>query len=450
MSVPSLASAPPRPRVITWWQRVLTVLYVLLLGLLIGATLLYAASRLYAGGFSTESWSVTGALLLLIATFIIVLYYAEGAEIAVTTIVGLEDERVSGSATEVLAQLRDDTGDFVSGRQFIVVALVVLFTGFCEAYASSAPDAPASWRVTSFFSPIAKHIYASAFPIITALWLSQLFSKYVAHHRPTTFFHDPLAQLIVRPSIWLGRTLLLGHVSVWLTKQSLAGKKDDLRVSSRGKTYEALVAFGDGFGFEMGDVRLMISPIDGSAEITMTFHVRAYAPGGKLFRQADEYDGPVLDVPKPEFRSSRQATSGGPAFAADRRSFRWDLNLAQPLDVGDEFDFQATYSVGAGAYAFGEGALGEFYYEQHKYPIRHLRVSVRLSDTSSYILSKGRIVADVSDDRDTNDRESNRFRRCIDSVDGGYDYSILHPLMGGTYKCEWTVARSVPELPTSP
>jgi hypothetical protein len=176
----------------------LTCAYVLVLFLMVFTTLVYALARMDAGKYTPESLFVTLGLLVLIAIFVFCLYFAEGSEIAVTTVLDRdEDELDLGAASGKLQELRDGTDHFVSGRQFIVVVLVVVFAAFCEAFARNSPTAPTSWHISWLFTPLAINLYAFAFPILTALWLSQLYSKFVAQRRPATFFRTAQAQFVV-------------------------------------------------------------------------------------------------------------------------------------------------------------------------------------------------------------------------------------------------------------
>ncbi len=426
------------------WQLFFIVANLVLFLYLMSATVVYAGVRLAAGGFSRTAWFDTAGAFVWMVGFIVLLYFAEGSEIAVTTIVDRnEDELVlSSSAKALLRRLNDNINDFVSGRQFIVIVLVVLFAAFCEDFVRYSAELaktaviPPHWLVAAFFSPIPVKFYAFGFPILTALWLSQLYSKFVAQRRPVTFFQD--ARRIIAPSLWLGRTVMVGFVSTKLAAYALRGKPEDARTPSRSKMYEALAAFRDGFGFDTTEVRLTINPADGSLDVIVRCHVHAYASGATLFAQKDIWDGPIIG--EMDVSVSRAATLGEFTFRDDRKRVDWSFLLAKPLQSGEQFNFEARYHVGAGGVKFGQGSVGEFFYEQRKYPMRNLVVVVRLTDTSTLILNPGRIIATISDDGETDSREAARSGSRVVAKDGGIDFHLEYPLMGGTYTCEWTMA----------
>ena len=204
---------------------------------LVGATAYYAAARLAANQFSREAWFETAGLLLIMGLAVAVLYFAEGSEIAVTTVLDRDEDELglTDSTKSRLRKLRDSVNDFVSGRQFIVVVVVVLFAGLCEEFAKNAPKPPASWHASFLFTDGVVKTYGFAFPILIALWLSQLFSKFVAQRRPVTFLQSPTTQKLLVAGVWLGRTVMVGFVSTRLVRFFLRNKADDARSPSRVK-----------------------------------------------------------------------------------------------------------------------------------------------------------------------------------------------------------------------
>jgi hypothetical protein len=423
----------------TVWSVCFAIANVLVAALLLVATVCYGGARLAAGAYSREAWFETSGFVLLIVLAVVVLYFAEGSEIAVTTVLDRDEGELilSEEAKSALADLRRYDKDFVSGRQFIVVVIVVLFAALCEQYADAA--AP-KWPIFSvfFISGVVK-AYGFAFPILTALWLSQLFAKFVAQKRPATFVQSAFTRyVIIQPSLWLGRTVMVGLISHGLTGIALRRKADDPRAPSRVKLYEALAAFRDGFGFEQTVVDLVVNPLDGSLDVVVKASVRAYAPKGRLFLQKDVWDAPIEG--DPAITVSRPATLGKMDYSDGGKFLAWDFLLTEPLRTGDEFEFEVKYHVGPGGVNISDAA--EFYYEQHKYPMKRLIVSVRLTDTTAFIINPGWIEAKISDSVETNAREASRFS--ITSQDGGVDFDIGCPLMGGTYSCRWRLAKLSP------
>jgi len=451
--VPAPAPAAPKPTGGTSQRFSLHWVALIVSGLvglaLILATAVYTAARILSD-HSAISIFITLGLLALIALFVAALYFSEGCEIAATTLLDRdEDELDLGNTVRVLGDLRDNIQEFVSGRQLIVLILVIGFAAFCEAFATNAPHAQmlaTDWRTSWLFDDVAINIYAFVFPILTALWLSQLLSKFIATRRPATFFRSPFAQIIVRFGIWIGRTLRVGDVSVVLSEQVLKNRPDDARTASRKKLYSALAAFKDGFGFETVRVDLTIDHADGSLSVKQHIFVRAYAAlRGKLIRQDDFWSGEIID-PKLFVNSRGNVAVVGPATKVDSAgewNLRWDFTLENPLKMGETFDFVVEYDVGKGGTKAGTDVVDCFYYVQEKYPVRDLQFFIRLKDTSTHMLTAGEIVAVVSDDPDINARESARFSNCTSGAGGGLSGMVQYPLMGGTYKMKWKVARKL-------
>ena len=77
---------------------------------------------------------------------------------------------------------------------------------------------------------------------------------------------------------------------------------------------------------------------------------------------------------------------GAVDFTPHKHGVKWTFMLTDPLRPGEEFEFEFRYHVGAGGVKTGKDR-GEFFYEQKKYPMKELFVSVRLTDTSTYILN---------------------------------------------------------------
>ena len=428
-------------------------LYLILVLALVAMTIAYAAARLLIDRSLGQVFATLG-LIGLICLWIVALYFAEGCEIAVFTVLDRdEDEQELGGTASLLADLREHIDEFLSGRQLVVLILVIVFAAMCEAFAHDAsqaaaklgPATPLAYPYISWaFNPLLVNAYSYVFPILTALWLSQLFSKFIAQHRPATFFRAPLAQFAVRLSIALGKNLRVGDVSVLLSERILKKRKEEPRIASRSRLYSTLAALKDGFGFERVIANVTIDPDDGSCEVKLHFVVRSYAARGRVIHQDDKWGGPIrnqsLRVDAP-----RNVSLSGPSFNDDKTQVRWEFALDNPMEVGQQFTFSVQYSVGPGGVKSGEGSRDEFFYEQKKYPVKHLSVSLRLKDTSVFMLAEGRIEAEVSDDRSINERESNRFLDCVNAVDSGLDYEVHYPLMGGTSHCRWTIVKKLPD-----
>ena len=221
----------------------------------------------------------------------------------------------------------------------------------------------------------------------------------------------------------------------------MRGPKDDAPQASRKKLYHALATFKDGFGFEKVVVNLDIDPTNGSCDVKQHIFVRSYAARGKVIREDDTWSAPILN-PKLVVNPARDVAIIGPTFDEKRTNVKWDFALANALGIGEDFDFLTTYQVGPHGVTSGEGAVDEFFYGASKYPVKELSVSVRLKDTSTFMLTAGSILPEISDDPDINAREALRFIDGITGKDGGYDYNIEYPLRW-SYKFAWKIARQL-------
>jgi len=429
----------------TRWTAIVTGWYLIIILLLGGMTLIYACVGLVNNLTAVQAFSAIAALGFF-AFFLVALYFAEGSEIAATTVLERdEDELDLGNAANALPELRRHADEFISGRQLIVVVLVIVFAAYCEQLSNNAQQPSGTPAVLSwvFLDPV-KHAYGYVCPILAALWVSQLYSKFVAQRRPAAFFRSPAAQFVFALSIRLGRFFRVGDVSTLFSELALVRKPDDARTASRAKLYGSFAALRNGFGFEQAKIEITVDPRDGSTELREHFSVKAYASLGRLFQQDDELDGPVLECWLDVNHLDNVARSG-PDFSNNNLNVRWGFALANPLKTGSLFDFVVRYKAGPPINGvkgrhFGAGAAGEFYYVHEKYPVAHLLVCVRPTDKNSFVLTDGHIIANVSDDEYINKRESARFNECVVGNEGGIDFSVRYPLMGGTYKFEWKIS----------
>ena len=150
---------------------------------------------------------------------LLILYYAEGMEIAVATLADKQAEQISSvKAKKALQTIKRDTEWFFAQRQVFVVTIVTLMsllTTFDTIYLPYYPDA---WPITkdtlSWIN--LPFLFTLSFTTFTVLWWCQVFPKRLALRNSVTFLHQ--SSLLMRPIKVIGALNLPGPADqlVWL------------------------------------------------------------------------------------------------------------------------------------------------------------------------------------------------------------------------------------------
>ena len=389
------------------------------------------------------------AFAAVVLALLFALRIAEGAEIAVTMVLDRDDEQLASHAVRLdlksVRQLRSQLDEFVAGRQFLVVVMVVslqvmcLFLERAGTSAVGAPGEPQWLNIVLRFDE--RGLYAFWFPIVAVLVNAQLPSKFAAQQHPMRYFSDDLTQLVIRASILVGSILGLGA----LVKRF--GTVEAPAEPSRLQLYKALAAFRDGVGFEQAKIVIMIDPSDGSVDYAGQFLMKAYGarPGTKI-PEDNFWDAAISDTDlKIEQLPAHCGTPSviGPIFGNDHKEVHWDVALGAPLGLHEECSFHVKYRVAAGASIIKVGDRDFFEYECYKFPVNELSLTVMLKNTSTIALREPTIEVDASNEAAVNAREMERVTRSIVALKEGYRYEMQFPLLPAKYRFSWEIGHAI-------
>lgn len=413
-----------------------------------------------AGAALTTAYAISPALYqrslngVLFAIVVVVLLFAlrvaEGAEIAVTMILDRDDEQLAGHAVSVdmgcVKSLRTSLDDFVTGRQLLVVTLVLVLGLVCTLLERAGFEAADQQGEPLWLSAILKwdrpEAYAFWFPVVAVLVFAQLPSKFAAQQRPMRFFSNPFTQLLITLSSGIGRGLGLGLLMNQL------GAPEGPAEPSRLQLYEAAAAFGNGLGLDDIDIKIEINPKDGSVAYEGRFVMRAYGrePSARI-PQDDFWD---VDVIEPQLVVDALptycglTTMLGPTITTSGpKGVHWDLAFAAPLKLHDQCVFHVRYRVAPGAMKSGAGDFDFYSYDFERFPAKQLSVTVTLKDTSSFALREASVKVEASLEQRVNESEKRRVERNIVALNSGYQYIVRFPLMGAKYKFRWQVGQRI-------
>ncbi|HWT06854.1 MAG TPA: hypothetical protein VN224_13915 [Xanthomonadales bacterium] len=412
--------------------------------------------------FAYTDYRFSGSLLGVVALvgfilLICILYFAEGAEIAVTTILDRDEDQIPVEHHERIRRLRSRHGDFLTGRQLIVVLMVLLLGSICDWLATRTVDLvyqdsliPGTSQIPDWirnivsFPPI--NLYAYLFPAFSVLLFAQLYSKFVIHRRPQRFFASYWTQAVIWRSVPIGKIVRFG-LPEWLI-DAVVKKQVEAEVgASRLQLYRAQATFRDGIGFEKGKVDIIIDPTDGSTRVEEYFELKAFADGNRELKRNETWDGAILDEPKlvvsdyPEHCGIQ--TQSAPLWSNGRKNVKFDFGFALPLHAGDTYNFRVTYDVGPNASKNAAGDFDEFIYTVNKYPAKRVEFSVTLKDTENarIVLSSPSIdVRNVSDDDAMNAREAKRHADGVAMpAHNKLTFVVNYPLLPAEYIFKWRI-----------
>jgi hypothetical protein len=437
---------------IAWLKRLaqagVALLYIVPFLVVAGVTVILAASPLISQkSLNGVVWGV------LIFVLLAVLYFAEGAEIAVTRLLDRDDEQletVTGIDMHRIRWVRKEHENFATGRQIIVVLCVIALTVTCGALAEDSKRAittesaqhHGSLREPSWMVPIAKATFADAyvllFPALGVLVAAQIPSKSRAQRRPIRSWLSGFTQFMIALSIVVGRLSLIGFV---LRDVGPHEKEPD---PSRLLLYRAQAAFRDGLGFEKVEIEVLIDPLDGSVDFRGTFDMKAYGsqPSAKI-PQDDHWDAEILDpvleiLWLPRYCGSPSVI--GPVFRNRAHTeVHWDLAFAAPLQKHDWCRFGVKYRTAPGTMRITPGEKDFFSYETYKFPANEICINVRLKPKGGIALREASVEVDASEEPKANIRESSRVSRNIEPLPDGYCYRMRYPLLNAQYRFSWEV-----------
>jgi len=434
-------------------QYAILVVYciVFAIGVILSGVLAY--TKTHYGNFSAALVAP-----LVIAVLVFILYYAEGAELAVTKILDRDEDQIPERQHERVRWLREHNDDFLTGRQLFVVLAVLLLGLICDwLYRSSVAltsDAaglvnlsmPVMLRNTILFPPM--KLYAYIFPAFSVLLFAQLYSKFVIHRRPQRFFDAYWTQLVILCSVPVGHVVRLG-LPAWLVDAVVKKQCEDDVGASRLQLYKAQATFRDGIGFEKVSIALTIDPVDGSTHVEELFDLKAFAGGNSEMNQEEGWDGPVLGPPEvdvvdlPEHCGDVWKTE--PIFESDDKIVKFDFGFDLPLIAGDAYRFSVNYDVGPKASKVTDNESDVFSYDVARYPARLIEFSATLKDyeTSAIVLANPRIaVKKVSYDEAMNAREALRHAGGVKKPSPDcISFTVKYPLLPAQYLFTWQVRR---------
>ncbi len=391
--------------------------------------------------------------LVFILVVLVFLHFAEGAELAVTTMLDRDHDQIAASLQKRVDGVRRRLDDFVAGRQFLVTVAALTLPFLCGDLESDAVSVAAQysdtmpnwlWQIVTFDQPKS---YAYWFPVFSIFFFSQLYSKYIVQKRPQTFFANPATGLVINISSWVGRAVRFG-LPDWLVDWAVRRTSDPEPGPSRLQMYRAQAAFRDGVGQERVDVVLEIDPNDGSVHYTQTATLRAYAHGNQGVTQEEEWTAPILPQPEPTLHvpnppgRSQWVGNDGPELSPDRKSVCWRLAFPNPLDIDDSCDIVADYHLAPHTMNCSALESDTFEYRLRRYPVKLLTVSVKLKSSTTKTFANAMIdVSNVSDDPRMNAKESLRVRdqhTTEVTVDRLY-FEVRYPLLPAVYTFKWNI-----------
>lgn len=459
------------------------------------ALVLVAMAILYFLARLTINWGEASAYMGAIIVLLILMFFAEGTEIAVTSLKDKDPDQIRNlKLRSIILRLtgsdmpashpqrehraRTEQRAFITGRQMITVGSVVGLAAFCGLL-SGLPDTPSdkallppyllnskvNWVWTYLSSQVARGLFTFFFPTFIALWYAQIVSKFLATDNPLAIAGLGPSLAIIEVSAALGRLLRLGAPSEFPMRFWKGGVVEKFR-PSRADFYTSLATLRDGKGLEEGQIAITVRS-DGSVSVTERFRYRVYAKGFGWHRQRETWRAQVLantadfkivqwpgkfEMPNPEgpFLDDKDDLEDLKS-EGDEHSIRWELVFGEDLPIGGVFEYQVSYETESAACRYLVGQEECYYYYFTDCPAASLDFSIQAAPDAPFRIVKREVYGpkDAAEEakkpvrvRASNNGVVNSEQASLvetSPIHKGCVFHVKYPLVGSKYWFYWRI-----------
>lgn len=423
----------------------------------IGAALLLVLAIEYTVLRTLETKNaVPGVIAALILVVLVILFVVEGAEIAAVGLSDKDPDQIDEeSPRNSLIRLKEALELFFTGRQLIVVSLIVWLTFLSGDLASIEPITDRNGILKVSTSKAVTGLFAFAFPTFIVLWFAQLLPKFLAQENPLRMFSWPITRAFLYVSISLGKTQL-GFPSQ-LVKKGL-GKwmpvPNRKLLPSRPAHYQAAATLRHGRGVCYNRVNVVVG-LRGEVHVSSEYCYEAFGPG---FDKVTVWHGWVVPidgnsckfnvVDKPaECGESTvyvprlsdfecPSIAGAPPRKVTNGKVEWEVHFQRAVPVGKTFTCTAEHKTGDGACEVTSGKDDD-YVHTVRTPTTLLTFFIKPANDVPIVLVGGACDAEMTGEREVDAKEAKRVN--ITPCERGYKFEVEYPLEGTRLKFKWKV-----------
>jgi hypothetical protein len=404
-----------------------------------------------------ESWFdplVEMSLMVFLIGFIGIV---EGAEIAVSGLVDKDsDEFPDNRMGSFIERIQQSAEAFLSGRQLMAVAALVLLTEIARSFADFGPVTDRGWAGAVLQIGTATWLqkgFAFALPIFVVLWFAQLPLKFAAHQNPLRVFSLQFVQSIVRLSMLAGTKVQVGAPSRWVLSwinRRWANETGPQLKVGRARYYRIISSLQYGRGVESFVENVQIGA-SGEVKVNRRCVFKSFdASRNRSITLAEGWSSAILSSPAPRLditdipAACGACPKSGPNFLDETIGgqevkgayLMWTITPVFPIPLGQTLEYELEYSAAAGAL---ESAVGESDYYEHQVitPTKDLTFSFTPAPDAPFVLTGPKRWATVYDPEE--DKAEAEQIEVSPSGDGGLRFSIKYPLVGSKLRFSWTL-----------
>ena len=364
--------------------------------------------------------------------------------------------------------LQADFHAFLTGRQLMAVALIVIFTLLSDSISSVHPFSAQQangWADAiqqlgaAITSQKTAAIFSFGFSTFIILWFAQLLPRFLVHENPLGFFCVSLPQWLFNIITFLDKTKLavITESAMIRLKKFKLFQKGPILLPSRLHHYQNSAILQYGKGLESVNVTVRIAQ-DGHVEYSSSLRWKAFNVGVRNFTENHYWSSEIkietCKIDGKEFPSecgefSQMGPDVSDSLVGEKKTAKgklaWDLHLQAELPVGTDCKYDVSYHTGPGA-CYTEINKRDFYEWVVHTPTAKLEVTVLPNEGCGFSLTDGKCYVGLEAPEKL---EEERHRVTAKPLKRGYVYAVLYPLQGATYRFEWLIISPVirPELP---
>jgi hypothetical protein len=431
-------------------QVALAALWTLVLVGLTLLFLLYSYVKVINSGYPWLAFAAFVVLLLWL------LFVVEGAEISVAALRDKDADQLDDSAArKMLLKIKQYEGDFLNGRQALMISIIVLVTlmsaqiAVLEGQWTSSDLLPS--QVNGLLAnEIVRAFFVFGFPNFVVLWTAQLYPKLLATNAPQSRFSLPSHQKVMSVAIAIGRFTNIGAPSSLLALAvdgiRLGGHSNgasQLRPSRR-EMYRSQSTFIFGMGLKQATREIVISD-DGSVDVMATQVREILTEGVRALRSTEAWAAPIVsdsvnlqvtgnseDNKPVVYWTVALAEIEGKSVEGGKLELRVDF--PDPLDVGTSVTENLTYRTEPKA------MTKEYYWVSVVRPVENLEVTIRPQDQGRSRFVGGVCTVEGMDQNEVLSRQE-QSRIELKAIRGGYKATARFPLVGTRMKITWQSRR---------